>query len=80
MDVAFCQFFPLFAALRLCGLLSDLLCRYVQEGGGLYVYGVSYTRMGQGWANDSLNKFLQWFGAQVLFEVLRDEPREQRPT
>jgi hypothetical protein len=58
--------------------VSDLLYRYVREGGGLYVYGVSYTHMGQGWANDSLNRFLQRFGAQVLFEVLRDEPREQR--
>ncbi|MCU0873722.1 MAG: hypothetical protein MUE50_15400, partial [Pirellulaceae bacterium] len=58
--------------------VSDLLYRFVQEGGGLYVYGVSYTHMGQGWANDSLNKFLQPFGAQVLFEVLRDEPAEQR--
>jgi hypothetical protein len=58
--------------------VSDLLYRYVEEGGGLYVYGVSYTHMGQGWANDSLNKFLEQFGAQVLFEVLRDEPREHR--
>jgi hypothetical protein len=58
--------------------VSDLLYRYVREGGGLYVYGVSFTHMGQGWANDSLNKFLRPFGAQVLFEVLRDEPLERR--
>ncbi len=58
--------------------VSDLLQRFVTEGGGLYVYGVSFTHMGQGWANDSLNKFLKPFGAEVLFELLRDEPKEQR--
>ena len=42
------------------------------------MYGVSYTHMGQVWATDTLNKFLQRFGAEVLFEVLRDEPMEQR--
>ncbi len=58
--------------------ISDLLYRFVQEGGGLYVYGVSFTHMGQGWAADSLNRFLRPLGAQVLFEMLRDEPKEQR--
>lgn len=58
--------------------ISDLLTRFVQEGGGLYVYGVSFTHMGQGWAGESLNRFLQPLGAQVLFEVLNDPPKEQR--
>ena len=58
--------------------ISDLLYKYVQAGGGLYVYGVSFTHMGQAYACDTLDKFLQPLGAQVLFELLRDEPREQR--
>ena len=58
--------------------VGDLLERFVREGGGLYVYGVSYTHMGQGWAADTLNQFLKRFDAQVLFEELRDLPREQR--
>ncbi|HEY3396822.1 MAG TPA: hypothetical protein VGM19_04100 [Armatimonadota bacterium] len=57
--------------------ISDLLYRFAQEGGGLYLYGVSFTHMGQGWAGWTLNKFLQPLGAQALFESLRDEPREQ---
>ena len=54
--------------------VSDLLYRFVQEGGGLYVYGVSYTHMGQGWANDSLNKFLQPLGPGAV----RGSPRRTR--
>ncbi|MHB9022577.1 MAG: hypothetical protein ACYC7E_00150 [Armatimonadota bacterium] len=58
--------------------VSELLTRFVQEGGGLYIYGVSFTHMGQGWAGESLNKFLQPFGAQIPFEMLRDELKEKR--
>ncbi len=58
--------------------VAGLLERFVREGGGLYVYGVSFTHMGQGWATETLNRFLRRFDAQVLFELLRDEPREQR--
>lgn len=58
--------------------VSDLLDRFVQEGGGLYIYGVSFTHMGQGWALETLDQFLKRFDAKVLFELLRDVPRESR--
>ena len=44
------------------------------------MYGMSYNHMGAGWPTDTLNKFLQRLGAQVLFETLRDGAREERQT
>lgn len=58
--------------------IGDLLERYVHAGGGLYIYGVSFTHMGMGWAADTLNRFLERFDARILFEEFRDPPREQR--
>ncbi|HEY3416936.1 MAG TPA: hypothetical protein VGM23_08650, partial [Armatimonadota bacterium] len=58
--------------------VSELLTRFVREGGGLYIYGVSFTHMGQGWANETLNQFLLPLGAQIPFEKLQDPPKEKR--
>ncbi len=58
--------------------VSELLTRFVNEGGGLYVYGVSFTHMGQDWSSNTLNKFLEPFNAKIAFEMLNDVPREAR--
>ena len=58
--------------------VTDLLRRFIDEGGGVYMYGVSFNHMGQGWPLDTLNRFLEPYGGRVLFEALRDEPRERR--
>ncbi|MHB9133371.1 MAG: hypothetical protein ACYDBB_20075 [Armatimonadota bacterium] len=58
--------------------VSDLLLRFVNEGGGLYIYGVSFTHMGDSWSNQTLNQFLKPLNAVIPFEMTRDEPREKR--
>ena len=58
--------------------VSELLARFVNEGGGLYVYGVSFTHMGQEWSSNTLNQFLEPFDAKIAFERLNDPPREAR--
>jgi hypothetical protein len=58
--------------------VGDLLERFVQSGSGLYLYGVSFTHMGQGWANQTLNRLLQRFNGRVAFEMLHDSPKESR--
>ncbi|MHB9022786.1 MAG: Ig-like domain-containing protein [Armatimonadota bacterium] len=58
--------------------LCDLLIQYVEEGGGLYIYGVSFTHMGGKWSTDTLNdnQFLGVFDASIQFAELRDTTRE----
>jgi len=58
--------------------VSDLLVRFAEAGGGLYICGVSFVHMGQGWAAESLNRFLKRLDAQVLFEELHDAQRERQ--
>jgi hypothetical protein len=58
--------------------LSQLLMRFVRQGGGLYVYGTSFTNMGGYWGHDTLDKFLAPYDAQVLFEELSDPALEKR--
>lgn len=58
--------------------INEALQQFLSEGGGIYFYGVSFVHMGDGWSNETLNKLLKLYDAQVLFEELRDEPREKR--
>ncbi len=58
--------------------VQELLRRYVEAGGGLYCYGVSFVHMGDELSSRTTNQFLEPFGARVPYEMLRDEGREKR--
>lgn len=57
--------------------VSDTLYRYVENGGGLYLYSSAFTHCGDSWSSDTFNKFLKKFDAEVLFENMRDPSREK---
>ncbi|MHB9022732.1 MAG: hypothetical protein ACYC7E_00945 [Armatimonadota bacterium] len=57
--------------------IMEVLQQYVRDGGGLYIYGSSFTHGGGAESSESINRFLKPFNAEVLFEVLRDPAREQ---
>ncbi len=58
--------------------ISELLTRFVNEGGGLYVYGVSFIHMGDELSSRTQNQFLEQFNAKIAYEMLNDPPREAR--
>ncbi|MHB9025289.1 MAG: Ig-like domain-containing protein [Armatimonadota bacterium] len=56
-------------------LVSNLLW-YVNQGGGLYIYGDSFTSASNWYTTDALNQFLSNLNATVAFEELHDTARE----
>lgn len=58
--------------------VSEALDAFVKKGGGLYVFGVSFTHSGNSKSAQTLNEFLQAYDARIPFEQLQDPAREAR--
>jgi hypothetical protein len=57
--------------------LVQILVAYVEQGGGLYVYGHSYSGAGGLAYADTLNELLSQLGAQIPFETIAEQPSLQ---